>query len=167
MNASRMNRGFTWVEMLVVVVIIAVAVALLIPAVNSAREAGRRASCLDQNKQIGLAMQNFASTFSNRFPPSASPYQGPRWQHSTVGGWSFLVRILPFMEYDSLYKTLPTEWRPGGHLEPGDRCADENSDEGIRSAQAVPRLRCNAPAPSNQRASPTTRPWAPPPAAAL
>ncbi len=71
--------------------------------------------------QIGLAFQNYATTFIIDFQPSASLTKAPDGTQ-TVGGWSYLVRLLSFMEYDSLYKTCRPSGRPGGHIEPGDRC---------------------------------------------
>jgi competence protein ComGC len=98
MNANRTARGFTVVEMLVVIVITVVALVLIVPAVNSAREAGRRAYCLNKTVQISLAMQNYAFTFNGRFPPSASIITAPDGKTRTVGGWSILVRLLPFIK---------------------------------------------------------------------
>ncbi len=64
----RMRRGgFTLIELLVVIAIIAVLIALLLPAVQAAREAARRAQCVNNLKQIGLAMHNYHSTIGS-FP---------------------------------------------------------------------------------------------------
>ena len=112
MNTTVARRGVTMVGVLVVVVIIVVLIGLLIPAIDSAREAGRRANCLCHEAQLGLAIQNYASTNNNRLPPSASLVKSADGGTGTVGGWSFLVRLLPFMEYDTLYKTVPADGDP-------------------------------------------------------
>src|SRR4051812_44153289 len=91
------NRpAFTLVELLVVIAIIGVLVALLLPAVQAAREAGRRASCNNNLKQIGLAMQNYHSTF-NCFPVARNPYP---LVHSS------LSRLLPFCEQGNAYSQI-------------------------------------------------------------
>ena len=128
MNATSAKRGFSLIELLVVIAIIAILIALLLPAIQAAREAARRAQCLNNEKQIGLAMANYASTFNNSFPPSASLTKAPGENKETVGGWSFLVRLLPFLEYDALYRTLPNN---RGQLT-GD--PEDNSNQAIVAA---------------------------------
>jgi prepilin-type N-terminal cleavage/methylation domain-containing protein len=99
------KRGFTLIELLVAIAIIAILLALLLPAIQAAREAARRAQCTNNSKQISLAMLNYASTYSNQFPPSAKLTKG-EGEKKTVGGYSHLVKLLPFMEYMTLYNTL-------------------------------------------------------------
>ena len=91
-------------SVLVVIAIIGILIGLLLPAINAAREAGRRASCLNKGHQLGLALQNYASTYSNAFPPAAQLFGTATTK--SVGGYSFLVSLLPYMEYTSLYNQL-------------------------------------------------------------
>jgi prepilin-type N-terminal cleavage/methylation domain-containing protein len=83
-------RGFTWIELIVVLVIIAVLLGLLVPAILNSREQTRQAQCKNNMKQIGLGLQNY---FDSRkcFPGSAEfvKVQGK------AGGWSFLFKIMP------------------------------------------------------------------------
>jgi len=88
------RRGFTLVELLVVIAIIGVLVALLLPAVQSAREAARRMSCGNNLKQIGLAMQNYHDTFQV-FPPG-NITDGTCCSAPSQTVWS--ISILPYIE---------------------------------------------------------------------
>ena len=100
--------GFTLIELLVVITIIAVLMALLIPAVSSVREAGRRIQCANQLKQLGLAATNY-NTFKGCFPPG---YLGPIPEGPTQpppSGAQFsgaLVFLLPYLEMKNVYDTL-------------------------------------------------------------
>ena len=117
MVTTRSRRGFTLVELLVVIAIIGILIGLLLPAINAAREAGRRASCLNKVRQVGLAFANYASTFNNSFPGSAQTIKATATATTlTIGGYSFLVKLLPFMEYDSLYRQLPQTLTGGNVL---------------------------------------------------
>ncbi len=98
MSYSR-KRGFTLVELLVVIAIIGVLVALLLPAVQAAREAARRSSCNNNLKQLGLAMHNHHDTF-REFPAGAD--NGPANEEM----WGFGAHILPFIEQENLYDQL-------------------------------------------------------------
>jgi prepilin-type N-terminal cleavage/methylation domain-containing protein len=85
-------RGFTLVELLVVVAIIGVLVALLLPAVQTARESARRAQCISQLKQVGVALHNYENTYG-RLPVGT---YGCCW-----GTWQ--ISILPYMEQKALF----------------------------------------------------------------
>lgn len=90
----RRQRGFTLIELLVVIAIIAVLVALLLPAVQQAREAARRTQCKNNMKQVGLALHNY-QTAVNAFPPiSVLPCNG----QTNASPWSAQVRLLPYIE---------------------------------------------------------------------
>lgn len=97
------RHAFTLVELLVVIAIIGVMVALLLPAVQAAREAARRMQCGNNLKQIGLAMHNYES--SHRvFPPSA--ILSSIGAINTNASWSIHGRILPYLEQGSLYDRI-------------------------------------------------------------
>jgi prepilin-type N-terminal cleavage/methylation domain-containing protein/prepilin-type processing-associated H-X9-DG protein len=99
------RRGFTLIELLVVIAIIAVLIALLLPAVQSAREAARRAQCVNNLKQLGLASHNY-SNVQGCFP--ANLYLHPNYSTATYN-WnnsSWIVFSLPFMEQSALYNSI-------------------------------------------------------------
>src|ERR1700712_5128327 len=104
------RRSFTLIELLVVIAIIAVLIALLLPAVQSAREAARRSQCINNLKQLGLAMHNYQST-ARSFPPGAS--KNPMPNSSTYypwGNWSAQALLLPYLEQKPLYDAANFSW---------------------------------------------------------
>lgn len=115
----RSFRGFTLVELLVVIAIIGILVALLLPAVQAAREAARRNSCLNQEKQLALALHNYHDT-RNAFPLVSTAPWGVAGNPNTVGslngnanqaaieddGYSWIVALLDFMEQNVLADKL-------------------------------------------------------------
>ena len=112
---GRERHGFTLVELLVVIAIIGTLVGLLLPAVQSAREAARRSTCSNNLKQMALAVHNYDST-RKQFPPSSSnPYM--QTVTNTAANWDrigFIQPILPFMEEQSLYDRVVAYATAGG-----------------------------------------------------
>lgn len=102
---SSTNRGFTLVELLVVIAIIGVLVALLLPAVQAAREAARRMSCTNNLKQLALAQQNYADV-NKVFAPSSAWAPGSNPDRRKA--WSEKVFLLPYIEQSPLYNN--TDW---------------------------------------------------------
>src|ERR1051326_1850305 len=96
-RAADARPAFTLIELLVVIAIIAVLIALLLPAVQAAREAARRAQCVNNLKQIGIALHNYHDGTGS--PPWGFGYTG--WND-----WSGQVMILPYMELGTLYNAL-------------------------------------------------------------
>ena len=93
----RASSGFTLVELLVVIAIIGTLVGLLLPAVQSAREAARRMSCQNNLRQLGLALANTESGYGS-YPPSLA-WPGTATDDATAGAvWSAQARLLPFVE---------------------------------------------------------------------
>ncbi len=103
----RSRRAFTLIELLVVIAIIGVLIALLLPAVQSAREAARRAQCTNNLKQIGIALHNYHSGL-NSFPvgflyPSRGAAPGIPALHYR---WSVLAQLTPYLEQTNVHNAL-------------------------------------------------------------
>src|SRR5262249_31957569 len=109
----RNRRGFTLIELLVVIAIIAVLIALLLPAVQSAREAARRAQCVNNFKQYALALHNYhqavgsfpmmnSAAYSNSPPNSAN--------FTTWGVFGAHAFLLPYLEQGPVYNACNFDW---------------------------------------------------------
>jgi prepilin-type N-terminal cleavage/methylation domain-containing protein/prepilin-type processing-associated H-X9-DG protein len=113
------HKGFTLVELLVVIAIIGVLVALLLPAVQSAREAARRMQCSNNLRQIGLATHNFHDVES-RLPYNTQYQGGWDWNYQrNQRSWSCLARILPYLEQSALKEQLQILNTTNAANEPG------------------------------------------------
>jgi prepilin-type N-terminal cleavage/methylation domain-containing protein/prepilin-type processing-associated H-X9-DG protein len=106
------RRGFTLIELLVVIAIIGILIGLLLPAVQAAREAGRRAQCTNNLKQIGLAIHNYVSSFSVLPPGKGLCYGTQAGCNGSYPGsanyarWSALSQLLLFIEQGNLYASI-------------------------------------------------------------
>ncbi len=112
----RRAAGFTLIELLVVVAIVSVLIGLLIPAVQKVRAAAARASCLNNLKQIGIALHHFHDVHQV-FPASGWTTAGPGNPHGRYVGWRPL--ILPFVEQEGLQRIydFSVDWWEGRNLE--------------------------------------------------
>jgi prepilin-type N-terminal cleavage/methylation domain-containing protein/prepilin-type processing-associated H-X9-DG protein len=112
---SSIFAGFTLIELLVVIAIIAVLIALLLPAVQSAREAGRRAQCINNLKQIGIGLHNYL-TSNDTFPMGSTLQLYDNLNNGTDAwtwnDWSVHAVLLPYMEQNPLYNGINFNYPP-------------------------------------------------------
>jgi prepilin-type N-terminal cleavage/methylation domain-containing protein len=94
-KTTQRTNAFTLIELLVSIAIIATLIALLLPAVQRAREAARRTKCINHLKQLGLALQNYSDVYTTYAPAVVIGDVGGRMQ---FGGWSAHARLLPFLD---------------------------------------------------------------------
>ncbi len=147
MRKPQISRGFTLIELLVVIAIIGILIALLLPAVQQAREAARRTQCKNNLKQMGLALHNYIDV-ATVLPPSAciNPIQTATGNN---GSWGVHGRILPFLDQSNLYNSvdLTEGWdfqaaidglKIPGYACPSDARSDEVRDPGSGKVKLFP-----------------------------
>jgi prepilin-type N-terminal cleavage/methylation domain-containing protein/prepilin-type processing-associated H-X9-DG protein len=101
-----LRSGFTLVELLVVIAIIGILVSLLLPAVQSARESGRKTQCINNLKQLGLAVQNYADTLKVLPPSGMVATPNDVFTPRSGAQFSWLLFILPQIEQNALYQNI-------------------------------------------------------------
>ena len=104
------NRGFTLVELLVVIAIIGILIALLLPAVQAAREAARRMQCTNHLKQIGLGILTYENQ-CGRYPINIPHFDEPLDGGAVGNGMNWMIGILPFIEQQAIYESLNMDGR--------------------------------------------------------
>jgi len=105
------GNGFTLVELLVVMTIIGILVALLLPAVQAAREAGRRTQCTNNLKQLGLALQQYHYLYGCLPPGTIRRMTAQDPSQTSMISW--IARILPHLEQQTLYNRIDWQMEPG------------------------------------------------------
>ncbi len=128
-KSTIVRRGFTLVELLVVIAIIGVLIALLLPAVQAARESARRAQCVNNLKQLGLGMANYEVSYKC-FPINWGATQANAGL--STKGHSWLTGVLPFIEEDVLYKSILQ----------GRTLSDDNNRNLAAAKEPVPEFMC-------------------------
>lgn len=130
------RRAFTLIELLVVIAIIGILIGLLLPAVQKVREAANRIKCMNNLKQIGLALHNYHNS-NDSFPPGGVQSPGGGYGHS------WYTFILPHLEQDGLFKQLDLKASTSVHT--GLVYSGTNTYNGaLLSGKIMPMLRCSA-----------------------
>jgi len=136
-------RGFTLVELLVVIAIIGILIALLLPAVQAAREAARRSQCTNNLKQYGLGLHNYHDTHK-AFPAGVSCAEGVPRNGGSSGnsfGPSFHAPLMPFMEQSALYDQMVWVGESPGYVSEGAGSAGDHN-RAIMVDLELPYIRC-------------------------
>jgi prepilin-type N-terminal cleavage/methylation domain-containing protein len=118
------KRGFTLVELLVVIAIIATLIGLLLPAVQSAREAANRAACSNKMKQIGLGLHQYASARRDKFPAVNDRWYGltgtpaQKMPANSQSGYSWIFHILPYFEEKAVFDQIVFDYTGNAMVDP-------------------------------------------------
>jgi prepilin-type N-terminal cleavage/methylation domain-containing protein/prepilin-type processing-associated H-X9-DG protein len=133
-NRAKLSvRGFTLVELLVVIAIIGVLVALLLPAVQAAREAARRMQCTNNMKQLGLALQNYHSA-RKHFPFAGADYGWCRYPQTNgskqIRNWNGLVFLMPYLDQQAIYERFNQRNAAANVMKGNDLCCPPTNSLG-------------------------------------
>lgn len=136
----RLPTGFTLVELLVVIAIIGVLIALLLPAVQAAREAARRTYCTNNIKQLGLALHNYHAALQ-KFPYAGADYGWCRYPDvagsTQIRNWNGLVFLLPYLEHQALYARFSQKHAGANILNGNNSCCSPTTSLGQLIGDAV------------------------------
>ena len=136
------RRAFTLVELLVVIAIIGILVALLLPAVQAAREAARRMSCGNNLKQLGLGLHNYQSTYGT-FPPAGLGYGWCRfpgsnnWGPTSVKNFNGWMMTLPYIEQTAIYDRFNQNQAASNCMDGNSSCCPPVTATGTLAGDAV------------------------------
>jgi prepilin-type N-terminal cleavage/methylation domain-containing protein len=135
------RRGFTLVELLVVIAIIGILIALLLPAVQAAREAARRSQCANNMKQLGVGLHNYHDAHK-KFPPAGwgygwclNPQNNPVQKVTNTNGW---VLVLPYIEQNAKYDAIDLTQAMSNQINGNLGCCGPNTTLGTLQGDAVP-----------------------------
>jgi prepilin-type N-terminal cleavage/methylation domain-containing protein len=118
MTRKQFQRGFSLMELLVIIAILGIVIAMLLPAVQAARESARRAACMNNLAKLGRAFFNHEAA-KRQFPMASTVTRDAAGKITAVDGWSFTVMLLPYLEQATLFESLdikngrPLVERPG------------------------------------------------------